>query len=278
MIIASILVIAVVGIYSRVRDAAASVNRELESITRPVLVAQRIAEDLDRLAAPGVDTSIEISNSFDGEYTISRMVISNRILDREDQPVVFERVTWQSAYDMNTDSLVLYRAHGGMNLEDKLIDAQIEALAEKEVELFVPVVGGLTYFTFQVPKQTTMGAGAGNPDSMVDDFDVAGPGITYLDEWKEDTLPAGITVTISFTQPEEDVFGQAFFEDDDLYQRTIAVDRTRLIPFKFVKKVYKLPEMGIKEDDEEEDEDELTDPNELEEGEIEQLDEEMRVQ
>lgn len=272
LVIASMIIMVVVGIYTRVRDASASVSRELDTLTRPVLIAQRIAEDIDRLAGPGVDTSLTIENRFDGDFTVSRMVIETRIVDKEDQPIVYERVTWQTAYDMNTDSLVLYRAHGGINLEDKLIDAQIEVLAEKEVELFVPVVSGLTYFTFQVPTQTTMGTGGNTPDGMIDDFDVGGPGVTYLDEWTQDKLPTGVTVTLSFLEPQVDVFGQAFFEPEDLYQRTIAVDRTRLIPFKFVKKVYKLPEIDL----EDEEEDETVDPNDLDEEDREEFDEEMQ--
>lgn len=63
--IAAMIMIAALGIYNRVKTAAAAINQTLDENVLPTEILQRIAEDLDRLATPGFDTTISIENKLD---------------------------------------------------------------------------------------------------------------------------------------------------------------------------------------------------------------------
>jgi hypothetical protein len=96
-------------------------------------------------------------------------------------------------------------------VEDKLLD-EARASWEKDYS-FVPICSGVTFFKVQVPK-----------------------GEDFADSWKEASLPPGIVVTISFGEPFKTVMGPLDVPEEEKITRTIAVDRTRKINFKFVKK------------------------------------------
>jgi prepilin-type N-terminal cleavage/methylation domain-containing protein len=214
--IGAMILVAVLGIYSRVESAARAVERKLDSSRLPSEVLQRIAEDLDRIIAPisdvkAADTKITIENKLINLYPSARLTVLRTIYDGEDKKQTFEEIVWQANYDFDTDSLILYRSQSGMGLEDKLLDAE-RAGWEKDYS-FVPICGGVTFFKVQVPK-----------------------GEDFVDSWTDDSLPPGIVVTISFGEPFKTVSGSLDVPEEAKIARTIAIDRTRKIKFTFVKK------------------------------------------
>jgi prepilin-type N-terminal cleavage/methylation domain-containing protein len=214
--IGAMILVAVLGIYSRVESAARAITRKLDNSRLPSEVLQRIAEDLDRIIAPvsgvkAADTKITIENKLINLYPSARLTILRTIYDSEDKKQTFEEIVWQANYDFATDSLILYRSQSGMGPEDKLLDA--ERAGWEEDYSFVPICSGVTYFKVQVPK-----------------------GEDFVDSWTDDSLPGGIVVTISFGEPFKTVTGPLDVAEEAKIARTIAIDRTRKIKFTFAKK------------------------------------------
>ncbi len=220
--ITSMVVIAVMDIYSNVRKNIASLEKHLEQSDLPREILQRMAEDLDRLARPGFDTSVMVRNKLKNGYNISQLIIENRFFgdQQPNKPQIYERITWQSDYDPYTDTIILYRAHSGIRLEDGLIDrAQLEK-QQQGIEQFVPLTTGLTHFEIQIPN-----------------------GDTSLKEWTQPVLPKVIRVLLSFGAPVQTETGDWIIPETDLFIRTIAIDRTRKIGYQFVKKDFDLSEL-----------------------------------
>jgi len=232
--IGAMVLVAVLGIYSRAESSAAAITRKLDSSRLPREVLQRITEDLDEVFAAGSDTKITIENKLDHLYPTARLTILKTIYDSKNKKQTFERIVWQGSYDYDndTDSLVLYRSHSGIGVEDKLLDESKESW---ERELFAPVCTGVTFFKIQVPQ-----------------------GETFQDKWTSTALPHGIVVTISFAEPFKTLTGTLDVPDTEKITRTIAIDRTRKIKFIFVKKEdeegQKNKEEGKREDKEEDNE------------------------
>jgi hypothetical protein len=208
--IGAMVLVSVLGIYSRAERSAAAITRRLDSSRVPCEVLQRIAEDLDRIIASGSDTKVTVENKFDNLYPTARLTFLKTIYDRRNRKQTFERIVWQTNYDYDANSLVLYRSHSGIALEDKLLDEQKE---DWERELFVPICPGVTFFKIEVPV-----------------------GEDFQDKWTSSSLPPGIVVTISFAQPFKTLAGTLDVPDVEKITRTIALDRTRKIKFIFVKK------------------------------------------
>ncbi len=211
IMIGAMVLVSVLNIYSRIETSAAAVRRKLDSSRLPAEVLQLIAEDLDRITSAGSDTRITIPRGkFVKGYSTGQLVILKTI-NADVDVETFEEIIWQSHYDYDggSDSLVLYRSHRGMVLEDKLLE---EGKESWETELFVPVCQGVTFFKIEV----------------LDNNDV-------LEEWRQTSLPNGIRVTISFAEPYETVSGDLEVADEDKIIRTIAIDRVRKIPFKIEK-------------------------------------------
>jgi len=206
--IAAMVLVAVLGIYSRAERSAAAVTRKLDSSQLPSEVLQRIAEDLDRIIASDSDTQITIENKFEKGFPTARLTIRKSIYNSSNQQQTFEEIVWQTSfdYDTGTNSLVLYRSHSGIALEDKLLDEKRQDW--EKTYSFVPICTGVTFFKVQVPQ-----------------------GKDFLDNWANPSLPAGITVTISFAEPFKTVFGTLDVPDAEKTTRTIAIDRTRKIVF-----------------------------------------------
>ena len=207
--IAAMVLVAVLGIYNRAERSAAAVTRKLNSSQLPSEIVQRIAEDLDRIIASGSDTQIIIENKSQKGFPTARLTIRKSIYNSKDQEQVFEEIVWQTSfdYDTGTNGLVLYRSHSGMTLEDKLLDEKRQDW--EKTYSFVPICTGITFFKVQVPQ-----------------------GENFLDKWASSSLPAGITVTISFGEPFETVRGELDVLEAEKITRTIAIDRTRKIKFK----------------------------------------------
>ena len=130
--IGAMVLIAVLGIYSRAGRSAAAITHKLDSSRLPSEVLQRIAEDLDRIIASGSDTRVTIENKLNNLYPTARLTILKNYYDKASKPQTFEEIIWQTSYDYDTDS-----------------DKQKEGW---ERELFVPICDGVTFFKIQVPR------------------------------------------------------------------------------------------------------------------------------
>ena len=210
--IGAMVLVAVLVVYNRAERTAAAVSRKLDSSQLPSEVMQRIAEDLDGIITTGEDTKILIENKFDNGFPTARLTITKTFFDNKNQEQVFENIVWQTSHDIesNFEGLVLYRSHGGIALEDKLLD---NSKSGWERELFVPICAGVTFFRIQVPW-----------------------GETYLDRWTSTSLPPGIEITLSFGEPFKTVSGYLDVSDEDKIIRTIAIDRTRKLKFSVQKR------------------------------------------
>ena len=208
--IGAMVLVAVLSIYNRAESSALAVTRKLDSSRMPSEVMQRIAEDIGRTVTTGADTKVTIENKFKGGLSVARLTILKTIYDIMNRKQTFEKIVWQADYGDDVNSLVLYRSHSGIALEDKLLDEQKE---DWERELFVPICTGVTFFKIQVPV-----------------------GEEFQDKWVSDSLPLGIVVTISFAEPFKTLDGTLDVPEDEKITRHIAIDRTREIKFALAKK------------------------------------------
>jgi len=218
VVIASMITLAVLDVYSRAQSTVTSVEARIDNQMVPNEIMQRIAEDLDRLTLPGLETKITIANKLDGAYNLSQMTIITQFYGSSipPRPTIFEKVVWQSAYDPVEDALMLYRSHTGINLEDKIVDQDLAKQQRVRGELFIPVKTGITFFEIVVPK-----------------------GDQLLRSWRSSTLPRMIRITLSLAAPEEDfITGAPVVLEEDKVTRTVAIDRTRLIAYKFERKMF----------------------------------------
>jgi prepilin-type N-terminal cleavage/methylation domain-containing protein len=206
--IAALILIALFTVYDRMNTAAASINNKLDKNALGQEILQRIAEDIDRFSLSKTNAAIKVENKFDKGYRIARLTMENRLYaDNKQRRRTFEKIVWQSSYDPEIDSFVLYRAHSGINYEDKLLDAQ-KTGAERE--LFVPLCSGVTYFKIEALQ-----------------------GRKILDKWIKgsEQLPLAIIITISFAEPIKSPTGGLDVPEESKTTRTIAVERTRKITF-----------------------------------------------
>lgn len=206
IVISSMVMIAVLGIYNRTERSAAAVTRRLNASRLPREILQRIAEDIDHMVSAGSDADITIQNKFDQLYPTAKLTISRTFQDRANKPQKYEEIIWQCSYDFDSlvDGLVLYRSHSGIAAGDKLLDKNKE---DWEKELFVPLCSGVTYFKISAIQ-----------------------GDNLLEKWNG-KVPPGIEVAISFAEPFKTVGGTLDVPDEEKIIRTIAVDRTRNIKF-----------------------------------------------
>jgi prepilin-type N-terminal cleavage/methylation domain-containing protein len=219
LVIASMVLVTVLGIYSRAESVSATITRKLDGSRLPSEVLQRIAEDLDRIIVSDASTRINISNKFDNGYSTAQLTITRTIVDSKKKAKVFENIIWQTSYDYDAGGLILYRHRSseiGL-LEDKLLDSERE---NWEQGLFVPVCSGITFFKIEAIN-----------------------GGEYLDKWSG-RVPPGVEVTISFAEPFETIDNSWDVYDDQKCKRTIAIDRTRKIKFKITQKPPDVSEDG----------------------------------
>ncbi len=208
--IGSMVLVAVLSIYSRVENAAAGVTRRLDSTRLPAEVLQCIAEDLDRVAGTSSDAKITVENKIVNGLQTARLRISNTFYNKQNKEQTFEEIIWQGNYDYEADNgLILYRSHSGVTAEDKLLDDQKE---DWEKELFVPICAGVTFFKIEARRDETL-----------------------LDKWTSTGLPYGIVVTVSFAEPFKQLDGTLDVPEAEKISRTIAVSKSRKIKFKIVK-------------------------------------------
>jgi len=225
--IASMVLVTVLGIYSRADRAAAAITRRVDNCRFPCEVLQRIAEDLDGIIAAGADIQVPVpKNKFDHGFASAQLTIIKSISDTQNKRRTFEQIIWQSSYDYDANSLVLYRSYSSdkdIDLhEDKLLDAKRE---NWEKELFIPICTGVTFFRVRGVKN-------GEP----------------LDSWSS-PVPAGIEVTISFAEPFVTLDNTLDVAEEEKFTRIIAVDRTRKIRFRIAQKQDAIKEDAIRQDE-----------------------------
>jgi len=209
--IGAMVTVAVLGIYHRAENSAATVTRRLDSSRLPGEVLQRIAEDLDNIISSSSDAKITIENKFENVASAmlvpaAKLTITRTIQDSKDKEQIFKEIIWQSSYDFEsaTNSLILYRSSGGLDMEDKVLEKNKD---DFERELFVPICSGITFFKISV-------LAGKNP----------------IEKWNG-SPPPGIVVTISFAEPYKRADGTFDVPDEEKFTRTIAIDRTRKIRF-----------------------------------------------
>jgi prepilin-type N-terminal cleavage/methylation domain-containing protein len=217
--LSAMILTAVILIYNRVRNSAVAITARLNKQGLPDELLQKIAEDIDRLAAPGFDASISIRNKEDSGYNSAQLVIENRYYGSGQPPVanIYERVVWQSSYDPFLGQMILYRSHSGLNLEDKLVDNVRSG--EDKPELFVPVCSGLTYFGIF--------ALTGNETETQEP----------APSWQKQAMPNGILLGLSLEPMTQLEDGSFVLPEGSTVYRAVAVDRTRSIPYKFTAKL-----------------------------------------
>jgi len=209
--ISSMILIAVLSIYSRAENAAAGVTRRLDSVSLPAEILQRIAEDLDRVAGTSSGAKVTIENKIVNGLQTAKLVISTTFYNKENKEQTFEEIVWQGNYDYEADKgLILYRSHSGITAEDKLLDDQKE---NWEKELFVPICRGITFFKIEA----CMDGG-------------------LVNGWTNPSLPYGIMVTVSFAEPFKKLDGTLDVPEAEKISRTIAVNKNRKIRFEIVEK------------------------------------------
>jgi hypothetical protein len=211
LVLSSMILIAALSVYNSAQRASAAITRKLENYFKPVEILQKIAEDIDDIA--GDDKAVKIlipKKAIDNGFWVSQLKIQKSYYDAKDKQQVLETIDWQTAYDFDTDGLVLYRSRSGIGLEDKLLDQNRE---NWEKGLFIPICSGVTFFDVQVLSNDEL-----------------------QDYWTEDSLPKVIVITISFAQPYENLNGELEVPEEEKIIRAIAVDRTRKINISFIKK------------------------------------------
>lgn len=231
LMLASLILVAVLGIYNRMRTSAVTIMDRLQQNRLQTEILQKIAEDIDRLAAPGFEAIINFQNKLDNGYRSAKVVLENSYYGTGDKngtekKDTFEKVIWQTSYDPLSDTLTLYRMHGGLNVEDKVLEKDPES--SSGTDWYIPVTRGVTHFEIKSQQ-----------------------GETVLGAWTSETLPKAVRVGLSFAPLQELEDGSIGVSKEDIFYRTVAIDRTRLIPYQFTKKKFDLPE---------------EDPNDLSEG------------
>jgi len=248
VVIGAMVLVAMLTVYTRAQGSAAAISRNLGKGRLPREVLQLIAEDIDKVIASDSDTSITINNKLVRGYPGAQLIIK-RTIKTKAKTEEFETIVWQSSVDYESDAngLTLYRKYSGMTVEDKLLDEQREDW--EKAYPYVPVCSGVTLFTIQVPK-----------------------GDSLIVKWPGSTMPPGIIVTISFSEPYEAEDGTWQVPEEDKFTRTIAVDRTRNLKFEFVPDEEETEETARQEDeqdeqDEEDEQEESKDGQDLKETE-----------
>ncbi|MEN8127771.1 MAG: prepilin-type N-terminal cleavage/methylation domain-containing protein [Planctomycetota bacterium] len=231
LMLSALILMAVLGIYNRMRTSGVVILDRLQQNRLQTEILQKIAEDIDRLAAPGFDATIKFQNGLNNGYRSAVLTLQNSYYGNSDKKVVYEQIEWTTTYDAEYDVLALYRMHGGLNVEDKVFGA------DPDVPPYIPVAAGLTHFEVKAQQ-----------------------GENILGAWTSDTLPKAVRVALSFAPPQELSDGSTGVPEEDIFFRTIAIDRTRVIPYQFTKKKFDLPEEDPNDLLESTEPNELTDP------------------
>lgn len=233
--LSAMLLTAVLQMYHQVRGSVSRMTRHLDENRLVREILQKMAEDIDRLAAPGFDATMQFRNKYDNGYNAAQLTLESKYYGKGNPPraEVYDRIVWQTNYDPYTQTLILYRMHEGLNVEDKLLESSAEE--STSTGLYIPITDGLTHFEIRSQQ-----------------------GENFAQSWTSETLPNAVRIGLSFAPLEELPSGRLGVPEEFISYRTVAVDRTRYIPYQFVRR--KLDASAI---------DEITDPNEVDADETE---------
>ncbi|PKL49421.1 MAG: hypothetical protein CVV39_02870 [Planctomycetes bacterium HGW-Planctomycetes-1] len=211
--IAAMVMASVVGIYMGVKRAESSINRRLEDGFLAAEILQRIADDISKVAMPGSDVTMSVKNKLDiGGYKISQMIIESKIYGKDNKPLTFEKIIWQSRVSVDANGLVVYRSHSGYTMEDKMLEERKE---KYERELFVPVCSGAALFAIEAVKD-------GNT----------------VEVWESTALPPAVKISISFADRQQDALGNMIVPEDLVSTRTFVIDRFKKTNYQFIAKEF----------------------------------------
>ncbi|MCL5282323.1 MAG: prepilin-type N-terminal cleavage/methylation domain-containing protein [Planctomycetes bacterium] len=207
VIIGSMILVAILTIYSRASGAADAVLRKIDAPAWTSEVLQLMAEDLGRTLSAD-DTTIQIRNGFDNKFQRAELVLRRTYHDSENKEQTLEQITWRAGYDYegHTPGLMIYRSYEGVAQEDKLLDDNRDEV--EKFSPFIPICRGVTFFQIQACK-----------------------GEQLVDQWPASPPPAGVRITISFAKPYETVRGGYDVDEQDKVSRTVAIDPMRKIAF-----------------------------------------------
>jgi hypothetical protein len=207
VIIGSMILVAILTIYSRASGAADAVLRKIDGPSWTSEVLQLIAEDLGRTLSAD-DVTVQIRNGSDNGFQRAELVLKRTYHDNENKEQTLDQITWRAGYDHEgrTPGLVIYRSYEGVSQEDKLFDDNREEV--EKFSPFVPICRGVTFFQIQACK-----------------------GEELVDQWPASPPPPGIKITISFGTPHEMVRGGFDVDEQDKISRTVVIDPTRKITF-----------------------------------------------
>ncbi len=206
VIIGSMVLVAILTIYTRANRAADAVLRKIDSPAWAEEVLQLIAEDLGRALGAEGDVIVQVRNGSDNGFPRAELVLRRTYHDNENKEQTLEEITWRAGYDYEgqTPGLVVYRGYEGIAREDRLLDSSREDV-EKNYP-FVPICRGVTFFQIQACR-----------------------GDELLDQWPASPPPPGVKITISFGEPHEMVRGGYDVAERDKISRIVAIDPTRKI-------------------------------------------------
>jgi hypothetical protein len=123
MTIAGMVLVTLFTIYSQTRHDANTISSSLEGSGLSERIQQLIAQDLDRFYAITEDVTFNMQPKPEGGLTGATLIMESRIYDGRSRPIPYERIIWQTRYDAETQSMVLYRGHSGLISEDKLLES-----------------------------------------------------------------------------------------------------------------------------------------------------------
>lgn len=232
----AMILTATLMIYQRVRSSVVTIIEHMEESQLQDEILQKIAEDIDRLAAPGFEATIKFRTKLDNGYYSGQLILENSYYGTGDRKKTYERIIWQTWYSPQDDVLYLYRMHDGLNLEDKVLEADLQE--STAVPRYVPIASGVTAFDLRVQQ-----------------------GENVLSAWTSDKLPQAIRIGISFEPLQELPDGKVGVPEEAMTYRTIAIDRTRMIPYQFVKRSL---DLDVLDEEPEDPNDLVLDPNEIE--------------
>jgi prepilin-type N-terminal cleavage/methylation domain-containing protein len=207
MMIGSMVLIAVLTVYTRVERTAAAVTRDMSSSRLPYEALQLIAEDLDKMISIDSDTTFIMLNRHINNYAAAIFAMREYYKDSANKDQTYKEILWQcNAYNEgDVNDMVLYRSYESIAPQDKLLDKDKEALARSA---YVPICRGVTYFSIEIITEKK-GLENGWPGG----------------------IPQGAVFHISFAKPYLNAKGQYEVPENEIYSRTIAFDKSRNIKF-----------------------------------------------
>lgn len=206
--IGSLIIVACVAILNHGNKVFTSIESALDENTLPREIFQMIIRDIDEVANPDSDATLQIETRSNKGAIETRLTIIGRIYDSKNKPIEMKKIVWQSRYDNEMRRITLYRARGGIDIADSILDTQAQENPNSLV--FVPVTDELTYFEFSVLQ--------GDSDDVT--------------EWVKKELPTAIRISMSFESlQEEEASEEETAQDDSILSRVVVVDRTREIKF-----------------------------------------------